>query len=53
MARTRVVGAREECRCGEVILSVKSNRLRMNIPSSGPAIDPEGVDGNIHTNWLV
>ena len=29
------------------------NRVRMNIPSSGPAVlDPEGVDGNIHTNWL-
>ena len=22
------------------------------IPSSGLAVDPEGVDGNIHTNWL-
>ena len=29
----------------------------MNIPSSGLAVlsrlDPEGVDGNIHTNWLA
>ena len=30
-----------------------TNRVRMNIPSSGRAVlDPEGVDGNIHTNWL-
>ena len=24
----------------------------MNIPSSDPVVDPEGVDGNIHTNGL-
>ena len=28
------------------------NRVRMNIPSAGLAV-PEGVDGNIHTNWLA
>ena len=34
-------------------LQYLTNRVRMNIPSSGRAVlDPEGVDGNIHTNWL-
>ena len=29
-----------------------TSRVRMNIPSAGLAV-PEGVDGNIHTNWLA
>ena len=30
------------------------NRVGMNIPLSAPGVllDPEGVDGDIHTNWL-
>ena len=31
-----------------------SNRVRMKIrPLLRLGLDPEGVDGNIHTNWLL
>ena len=30
-----------------IISKVEFNRVRMNIPSSDPVVDPKGVDGNI------
>ena len=45
--------------CGSVLNNARRgayfiiSRVRMNIPSSGLAVLTQGVDGNIHTNWLA